>query len=275
MTRLMLASIVAPLVWAAPPLVAAPASPGVVFEIETVASATDTPRMVQAAVEGQNARIRMAGQQSDAIYRGDRHEMVVINHGNKSFMVLDKAAVEQIASQMSRMMEQMQQMMQNMPEEQRQAMENAMKGRGMSTGAPEPPAELRRTAEQAVQNGFPTVKYEVLRGGKKTQELWVTPWSNVQGFAEARPVFESMAGFFKDLMSRIPQMGAAPEGEAFSYFDRIDGFPVVTQNFDEAGNPTSKSTLKSVKSESVPASDFEPPAGYTEQRLPQMGPGQQ
>ena len=244
-------------------------NPGVVFEIETVVSGAP-PQRVEAAVEGVNARMTMAGQNADAIYRGDAREMVVVNHASKSYMVMDEATMKQLASRMSQAMSQMEQMMQSLPPEQRARMQEMMKGRGMPMPeAAAAPAEVRPTSEKATHSGFPTTKYEVYRGGRKTQELWVTPWNNVDGFAEARPVFESMADFFQGMMASLgPMAGGAADTQAFGHMKALAGFPVVTQNFDESGAPTSRSTLLAVRRETIPPAQFQAPSGYQQQSLP-------
>jgi hypothetical protein len=269
MKQILLAWLVAPMVAMATPASAPAPNPGVIFEIETVTTPGTPPERVDAAIEGTNARMTMAGQGTDAIFRGDRREMVIITHGSKSYMVMDEATMKQLASRVSQAMSQMEQMMQNMPPEQRARMEEMMKGRGM-TMAPQAAAkaEVRRTAERATHSGFATTKYEVFRAGRKTQELWVTPWNSVDGFSEAQPVFESMADFFQGVMSSLGTLGGAADTQAFSYIKELAGFPVVTQNFDENGAPTSRSTLLAVRRQAVPPAQFEPPAGYQRQAIP-------
>ena len=270
MKQLLIACLLGPLAALASPAAAPAPNPGVIFEIETVAAPGEPPQRVDAAIEGTNARIAMPGQSGDAIFRGDRREMLILNHDDRSYVVMDEAAMKQLQATLGQAMSQMDQMLQNMPPEQRARVEEMMKGRGMAmpqAGAAR--AELRPTSERATHNGFATTKYEVYRGGRKTQELWVTPWNNVDGVAEARPVFESMAEFFQGLMTALGPMGAtAADASAFSYMKELPGFPVVTQTFDDTGAPTSRSTLLGIRREAVPPAQFEPPAGYRQQALP-------
>jgi hypothetical protein len=199
--------------------------------------------------------------------------MIILNHAAKSYMVMDEQTMKRLGAQLSQAMGQMEQMMQNLPPEQRARMEEMMKGRGMSMGGQAaPPAELRRTTEKDTHSGFPTTKVEVWQGGRKTQELWVTPWNNVDGFQEAQPVFESMAEFFKSMLSSFGRMGgpAANDSGGLAHMKELGGFPVVTQNFDQSGAPTVRTTLRAVRRQTVPASEFEAPAGYVRQAMPGM-----
>ena len=108
-------------------------------------------------------------------------------------------------------MSQMQEALKNVPEDKRAMIERMMKQKMPTTemAPPRPESELRKTGERGDQNGYPCVKYELLRDGKKIRELWVTDWSNVEGGSDVVDAFEDMAGFFKELMDSMPSFGAA------------------------------------------------------------------
>jgi hypothetical protein len=161
-----------------------------VFETELVSKPGATPELLTTSIEGVNARTRLSGQ-ADVIYRGAAREVLLVNHGTKSVTVMDEASMKQMSAQLGQMMAQMEQMMKSMPEAQRAQMEQMMRGR-MGGAAAEAPLEIRATTERSTQNGFATVKHEVRRGAVKTQDIWVTPWTNIDGFKEAQPVMESM-----------------------------------------------------------------------------------
>ena len=57
--------------------------------------------------------------QMTMIYRGDRREMVVLDHGKKSYFVMDQQTMKKMAGQMSQAMRQMQEGLKNVPTEQR------------------------------------------------------------------------------------------------------------------------------------------------------------
>jgi hypothetical protein len=255
-----------------PRVLAASPNPGVVFELEIVASSGATPRTMGTFIEGLNARMSLPGQggQTDVIYRGDRREMLLLNHGARSYTVLDEAAMKKLGAQLGQVMAQMDQMMKSLPESQRAAMEQMMKGRMGGAATPAAPVEIRRTSERATHSGFATTKYELVRSGRVIQELWVTPWSAIDGAAEARPVFESMADFFKVIQENLKQLTADASSEAYSRMREIDGYPVVGIVLDEQGKAVSRSTLLSVKRQAVPAAQFEAPAGYRPQTMPGM-----
>lgn len=258
---------------------APPALAGVVYEIETTDHDASPPRTESTTMmaEGGNLKMGIAdpnrGRDGEMIFRGDRREMMVVDHGEKSYMVIDEAMIRQLGGQVSQAMEQMKKALENVPEEQRALVEKMMKehgGMGGATSAPtQPTTKVRRSGERAEKGGYPCVKYDVLRDGQKVRELWVTGWDNVEGGDEAKAAFEEMAAFFEQMMDGL---GAAsgPFGNGFdnpfASMREINGFPVVSRELDD-GSLESESTLRSARRQRLDPADFEPPAGYKRQQM--------
>ena len=255
-----------------------PAVAGVVYEIEVKDHEQSPPKTesIEAAVEGRNLKMGIApgqhGGEGEMIFRGDRREMVVVDHDDKSYMVMDAAAMREIAGQVSGAMAQMQEALKNVPEAERRKIEEMMKQRMPSQAAPQrPTSELRKTGERGTKNGYPCVKYDVYRDGRKVRELWVTDWDNVEGGSEVVDTFEDMADFFQELMDALPDFGQGGDtaDPAFAHMKEIGGFPVVTREFDDDGSLEDESTLRSARRRTLDPSEFEPPAGYKRRT---MGP---
>lgn len=250
-----------------------PVAAGVVYEIEVTDHHQSSPKSetIQVLVEGRNLKMGIASgsheEQGEMIFRGDRREMVVVDHGDKSYNVMDKEALGQIAGQVNSAMAQMQEALKNVPEEQRAMVEKMMKQRMPNQVAPpeRPKNELEKTDERADKNGYPCVKYDVLRGGRKTLELWVTDWDNIEGGDEVVDAFEGMADFFREMLEAMPDMGQGDSGfgdNAFEHMKELGGFPVVTRDFDDDGSIESESALRSAKRRTLDPAEFEPPSGY-------------
>lgn len=264
-----------PMVLATTLAVGARPNPGVVFEMEVREDgATEPTASVRAFVEGQSLKIQSGSAgEGDMIFRGDRNEMTVVNHSERSYVVLDEATLEWLAEQLGAAMRQMEAMLANVPEAQRAQMEQMMRARGMGPGpVGEPPTrELRRTGERAEHSGFATERYDVLVDGRKERELWVTPWSNIAGAAEARPAFEAMAAFAQSMIDALATgpLASLADSNGFEMLNELDGFPVLTREFDDNGAVESETLLRSATERALDASEFEPPAGYTRQQLGQ------
>jgi hypothetical protein len=247
---------------------------GVVYEIEVTDHEQSPPKVsgTEMAAEGRNLKMEIAagetGGGGDMIFRGDRREMVVVDHDDKSYMVIDEEAIERIAGQVSQVADQVAEALKNVPEDQRAMVEKMMKQR-MPQQAPKlPQAEVRRTGERADKRGYPCVKYEVLLDGRKIRELWVTDWGNVDGGDEAEDAFREMAKFFSEMLEAFSDAaggfgGFGPQdGGIFADMKEIDGFPVVTSGFGEDGSLEDESELRSARRRTLDPAEFEPPAGY-------------
>lgn len=273
-------------------LTGSPLLAGVVFEVETTyhSGSPRGPESAQMSVEGKNLKMEiLPGRDSsrkgkdEAIFRGDRRQMVVVDHHDKAYMVMDTATMSkmggQVQGQMQQASKELEKHLAQLGPKQREIAEKMIKGGlGSVTGAA-PPAvarsrsEYRRTSERATKQGYPCVKYEVLKDGEKTQELWVTDWGKVQGGQQAADAFEEMADFFKEMMDSISDTmgggaGLFGENNPIESFTEIGGFPVVTRDF-EGGELESETVLESVTERDLDPDAFEPPKGY---RLRTMGP---
>ena len=88
-------------------LATTPLFAGVVFEIETKDHDSSPPRTESIAmlVDGRNLKSEpgTSGKRSQMtmIYRGDRREMVVVDHGKKNYFVMDQQMMKKMADQMS------------------------------------------------------------------------------------------------------------------------------------------------------------------------------
>ena len=267
-------------------LSAAPLSAGVVYEIEVKDHQSSPPETTQTQVSAEGKNLKMSitsgekGKDGKVIFHGGLREMVVVDDDQQSYMVIDEATLQRLAGTMSQVMAQMQEALKNVPEDKRAMVEQMMKERMGSSAAPPsgPKSELRKTGEKATKNGFPCVKYDVFQGSRKVREMWVTPWSNVEGGGEVRGAFEEMAKFFQSFVDAMPKMpggggfpGTGSDASFFTDFDGIDGFPVLTRELAEDGSLESESALRSAKRHTLSPEDFEPPAGYKRQAMPGSG----
>lgn len=253
-----------------------PGLAGVVFEIEVKdhEQPTAESETIEAAVEGKNLKVEIApgeGGQGEMIFRGEQREMVIVDHDERSYMVMDEAAMRGLADQVGSMMDQMQKALEGVPPEQRRTIEEMMKQRLPSQAPERPGTELRRTSETGEKAGYPCVKYDVLRDGRKVRELWVTDWDNIEGGREVGGAFEQMAGFFQEMIDTLPDFGQGRSAAdtAFAHMKELGGFPVVTREFGDDGSLENESTLRSSTRRTLDPSQFEPPAGYKRRS---MGP---
>ena len=255
-----------------------PAFAGVVYQVETTDMTGAQPQTSLGTISAQGSLLKMelAGAGNDfngeMIFRGDRREMVMVNHDEKTVMIIDEATMKAMAAQINQAMSAMEQALAAVPAGQRAKMEEMMKSRMPMMSEPSEPAEIRITGDSDTINGYPATRYEVWRGGTRERELWVSEWSNVAGGDEVAETFQEMAGFMQSLLDSLPDIGGIKSAgdTAFSYLKEMQGFPVKARELGAGGEVEYESVLKSAEKQDLDAATFEPPAGYKQQDLKKM-----
>lgn len=180
-------------------------------------------------------------------------------------------AVQAAAGHMAEARKQMEQALKDLPPEQRKMMEQMMRqqmpqGAGPGAGGcVEPRREVRKTGQQATVAGFPAVRWEVLADGKVESEVWVAPSLGVARELDARKLEQ-----FGAAMSKVSACGpgqGAGRGTDPGWKLAAEGYPVRTVVPGAGG-----ATVEIVKAESrsVPATEFQPPAGFARKTLREM-----
>ncbi|MEM6930868.1 MAG: hypothetical protein AAF602_28295, partial [Myxococcota bacterium] len=269
---------------------ATPAWAGVVFEVEVKdhSGTKPTTEAMQAVVEGR--RLKMASSKAPdralMAFDGTKRQMTLFDHDARTYTVLDEAVLKQTMQGVSSAIEgAMSEAMDELSPAERAQFEALMKnnpalaGRLPGMAAPptaKPQRELRRVGTRATHGGYACVRYDLLEDGVRTQELWVTDWSNLKGMGEVRAVFEDLTSFFAGIVEALPSTGpmsgALPMDDELAMMKDLRGFPVFAREFAPDGSLESETTLRSSKTQAVPSSAFGPPAGYRRQEMSKMMP---
>lgn len=267
-----------------------PVRAGVVFDMETTyySGSEPTVQTGRLLVLRPNLKVDFAagmGAQNtprEMIYRGDRKQMIVIEHSEKAYVVIDPETIRSVAGGMSggneggekmqEAMKELERQMENLGPKEREMMEKMLKDKmppGAAVGADRPKPEYRKTNEKDTVNGYSCFKYDVFVGKEKTQELWVTDWENIAGSKELQVVFEDMAAFYAGLMESLDKMTGGIVGadrNPMEDFANVEGFPVLSRTFS-AGELESETALKSVAERDLDAAEFEVPKGYKQHKI--------
>ena len=192
------------------------------------------------------------------IYRGDKKVFWMVNTKDKSYMEMTEKDFEAMFAKVDEAMKKMQAQMENMPPEQKKMMEGMM-AKMMPGGAKTTKTTYKKTGAGGTVNGWSTDKYEGIREGAKTSEVWTALPKNVNLDEKDFQVLKDMAKFFQKFAKNMPEMvGDKSNG--------LDGMPVKTISFKD-GKPHFQSQLKEVKKESIAADLFEVPAGLTMKKM--------
>ena len=252
-------------------------SAGSVMELVTTEYRDDPPIVGTIQISAQDGVSRMEvtsvseDESGGMIFREESNEFIVIDHEEKGYYLIDEATLERIGTQLSSAMQQMQQALAEMPPEQRAMAEQMMKQHLPAPAAKEEPMKVQKTGDSDTINGFDCDYYEVQQQGAKIRELCVTGWDDIEGGHEASASMLAMAGFFERMAeqfsgdSGMDLMGE--QRELFQHMRELDGYPVLTREFDGEGRVESESRLKSAKAANLDASLFDPPQGYARKDL--------
>ena len=196
------------------------------------------------------------------IFDGSR--FLVMDHGEKTYIIMDEAMLTRMTDKMNAAMEQMKAELASLPPEQRamaeQMMQSQMQGM-MGEAEPPPPPRVEATGS-GEWGGRACTKYDVFENDIKTQEVCAAPLDQVSGAAEMMDTFQGMAKFVKKLSESLP----GPLGSSFNEHpgmvaELIGGFPIHSVEF-RMGKPETEVMLEEIREEQLPVSKFEAPDGY-------------
>jgi hypothetical protein len=216
----------------------------------------------------QNGMMRVESQANKAtarstmIFKNDT--IYAINHQDKSYLAMDRESMKRVAEQLNPALKMLQERMKDMTPEQRAQMEKMMGGRlPPGVGEAEKKTEIKRTARTEKVSGYSCSYVQVLEDGVLTDEVCVTPSKALKGSDELMTAATRMSEMMREMMSTMdaPWLKQMAEKQVQN-FAALGGIPVLSRHF-EAGTPHSETTLTSIRSETLAASLFEIPAGYT------------
>jgi hypothetical protein len=260
-------------------LVATCASPhlsaGVVLEMVTQDAAGTKTETSTIYAESGKVRLDSRGGNSNSemtmIFRNE--QMLMLNHQEKTYVVMDETMFDQINAQMSDAMKQMEAQLANVPPEQRAMMEQMMKSH-LETLATVPPQVAPTLRIEAIGSGdwdsYSCTLYAVHEESEKVQEICAASLDQIDGSGEVVAAFSKMAEFMNKLMASVPgPYAAGMAGNPTEMMDRIDGFPVHTLHFVN-GQLRQEVSLESAKVQELEPGLFSPPGGYKRQELIQQ-----
>lgn len=259
-------------------LVADSSQGAVVLKIETRDHSVNPPRSYTTDIVAEGQFLKMTipavGDRDggEMIFRGDRKELVIVDHRGKSFMVMDEAAIRGLTARLDQTRTQVAEALKNVPEDQRAGMEQLLRQRVPSVqGKPRAPARVRLVGDRAQVFGYPAERYEVVRDGRKIRELWTTDWANIEGGRDVTRVFTELGEFThkmtEALSNSVGGQSQALDDGVLAALEGVDGFPVGVREYREDGTIERESALRSTGQRRLTAEEIEPPRGYQERTM--------
>ncbi len=153
-----------------------------------------------------------------------------------------------------------------MPPEQRAQLEKQL---GTAGAGSKPVVEkVRKTGRNDKIAGYACSYSEVVRDDVVSAEACVAAPAALKGSQELVDVSAQVAAFLKPITdgAATPMLRQLATRQIDNYA-QLGGIPLRSRRFD-AGKPVFESTLQSIAAESLAATLFEIPAGYTKKDLP-------
>jgi len=247
-------------------LLAATASAGVRIETLTRDIKTQVASRPPQVVEVQNGAVHATSDHGGILLKAGK--ITVIDDKKKTYSEMDKATMEAMAKKATAAMAQMQERMKNMTPEQRAQMEKLMGNRMPGgIGGDKPDVwDAKNLGTTATVEGRKCQNWNLIRNGAPFEELCVVPFNSLPGKEDMQKVFKDMAETFGDLAKQVPGSDQMPKA-----MSSINGYPVRTRMYASDGKfQPSETVMTKWVEESIPASTFEPPAGYTKAEMPKM-----
>ena len=208
------------------------------------------------------------------------NSIFLLDSSSKTYRVLDKAAMDQMAGKMNDMMSQMQAKMAAMSPEQRANMERMMQNMGTSMPGAAAAAkthvyDAQDTGTSGSAGGRSCHMWNSTRDGKPTEQMCVVPESALPGTAEVMTSIRNAAAFNQQFLDAMQARGGAAaslssgsggiKAQHLNVMQKIGGVPVATRHFDSSTGAldSTESVMTQWQQRTIDASQFEIPAGYT------------
>ena len=259
-------------------MVAAPSFADSILEFQSTEFDQGQPIVgtVQISSSGKNTRLEIisvtSGEAGGMIFHSEQNEMIILDHSQGTYMLIDQARMNAMASQVGQAMTQMQEALAAMPPEQRAMAEQMMQQR-FPAAPPEQPSEtINDLGSHGEVAGIACRNYEVIRDGLKFRELCVSDWDDIHGGQETADALKGVAEFFESMRQAFSGAGGMDvfdrQQELFGHMDELDGYPVLYRDFSASGALERQTILTGAREEELAPGFFQPPAGYSFQELP-------
>jgi hypothetical protein len=198
--------------------------------------------------------------------------LYVIDNKDKSYVVFDKATMEQLAKQLNAAMAQMKEQLAKMPAEQRAQVEQMMAKQmpGMTGEAKKWTVDVIDTGKSDKVDGRDCRLWDVKRNNELDEQLCVVPYSALPGKENFQAVFASFAKVFEEMAKSVPTLAGVMETE-FDAQAKVNGFPVRTRPYENGKLANEEQVMQLWREEAVPAAMFEVPSGYKQKTMENLG----
>ena len=245
-------------------LVAHTAGAGVYVEtvIHNLSTDSVTPFQKMYLQEGSSRIVDDGGQVSII----KNNTMYIIDDSDRSYIVFDKAAMDQLSRKMAAELAQQKEMLAKLPAEQREQMEQQLAnipGMGGDQKLTIDAVDLGKTDKV---DGRACKLWDIKRNDELDQQVCVVPFATLPGKESYQTVFGNFSKVFDDMAKSVPML-AGTLGNEFAVHVKTNGYPVRLRAYENGRLVPEETLMKVWREEAVPASMFEIPAGYKQKQM--------
>jgi len=183
-------------------------------------------------------------------------EFLILDHDQKSYVVMDDATLDEFALRISEAMKQIEAQIESLPPEQRAIAEQARQARTSSPVVP-PRVEAIATGKW---NDRTCTQYLIHEGGEKTQLVCAASLDHINGSEEMMLSFAQMADYVQRMTESLP-ISTDESMNPGELMDYIEGFPVQRTAYQD-GEVVEEDTLELLTEVDLDENLFRAPGDY-------------
>jgi hypothetical protein len=216
-------------------------------------------------IDGNRLRMNINPDRS-VIFMGATSSMILINHADSWYTVLDQQAAESIAATIDPLAREIREQLSGLPEDQKQWIAGMLGG--VVDLSEKPSNDSISVVESSKTGTSATGKQckwmQVYRGEKLTQENCIGPTADMAGGEELSAVFKDANRFYQDVIGQLNNSGVLPIPEnMFPEMVPSGGLPMISRRYKD-GKLTSETRIMDSRPRKTSEQDFLPPKGYAE-----------
>jgi len=222
-------------------------------------------------LEPDRMRLDVSEDATSVVYRADLDEAWVLDHRDRSFLRISRAAMDDLSRRMAEAKAELGARLEAMSPELRAAMERTL-GKALGPApAKATKLSLRRTGRNERVNGVGCADVELRRGEEILAVSCTADWKSAAVEPETFRPIQKLGPFVRSILSVTSVFRdvavRADDLDVLDAVGRLEGVPVRIQVLD-TGRPIREITVKSIERRSFAGSTFEIPAGYQQKAIP-------
>jgi hypothetical protein len=222
-------------------------------------------------LEPERMRLDVPEASSTVIYRGDLDLVWIVDHRDRTFVLIDRATMNELSRRMAEAKAELRARLAAMPPELRGSMERLLGEESQPGAERDVEIAVRETGRTERLDDLECTEFELRRREETIAVACTAEWESAAVEPESfRPIGE-MGSFLRRTLSVMPVFpdGSIRSGEldALDAIGRLDGVPLRIRIL-EAGTPIREVRVTSIEQKDLAAETFEVPAGYQQSAVP-------